>query len=242
MRVRDDWTWPVSGARVEATWTLPDGSTQNVSTASGHGGLAVFEVKKARRGTYTLTIDNVSLNGYTFDPGNSLLSASIMKPKQGRVSPLERLGTLSSPFSMRKSPLKSAAHRSFGTAVGSCLRPAWKPRFSDPRRLPDSRVALALKIAGPWSTPGMQAIRLLLWVVRGSIVEQILGRQSTKQITQLQVVAIRTTSLCRHVVGSTPRKGERGSPDRHDELGAFAEPTTQNERLVVSPVGQVNSA
>jgi hypothetical protein len=29
---------------VEATWTLPDDSTQNVSTTSGYGGLAFFEV------------------------------------------------------------------------------------------------------------------------------------------------------------------------------------------------------
>jgi len=81
VRVEDDLARAVSGAHVEATWTLPDNSTRTVSATTSGFGLTSFELKKARRGTYTLTIDNVVLDGYAFDSENSVLTASILKSK-----------------------------------------------------------------------------------------------------------------------------------------------------------------
>ena len=81
VRVLDDRAWSVSGALIEATWTLPDGSTQIVNATTEYGGWARLDLNKARRGQYTLTIDNVALDDHTFDPDNSVLSAGIVKRK-----------------------------------------------------------------------------------------------------------------------------------------------------------------
>jgi hypothetical protein len=81
VRILDDRAWSVSGALIEATWTLPDGSTRTVNATTEYGGWARLDLNKARRGQYTLTIDNVALEDHTFDPDNSVLSASIVKQK-----------------------------------------------------------------------------------------------------------------------------------------------------------------
>jgi hypothetical protein len=79
VRVLNDLNWRVRGAEVFATWTLPDGSTQSVQGTTDSFGLAMFVVNKARKGTYTLTIDNVVVEDHPFDAENSVLSASIFK-------------------------------------------------------------------------------------------------------------------------------------------------------------------
>ena len=81
VRILDDRGWAASGALVEATWTLPDGSTTTINATTEYGGWARLDLNKARRGQYTLTIDNVALDDHTFDPGNSVLSAGIVKQK-----------------------------------------------------------------------------------------------------------------------------------------------------------------
>jgi hypothetical protein len=81
VRVLDDRGWSASGALIEATWTLPDGSTRIVNATTEYGGWARLDLNKARRGQYTLMIDNVTLDDHSFDPGNSVLSASIVKQK-----------------------------------------------------------------------------------------------------------------------------------------------------------------
>jgi hypothetical protein len=81
VRILDDRDWSVSGALVEATWTLPDGSTRIINATTEYGGWARLDLNKARRGKYTLTVDNVELDDHTFDPDNSVLSASIVKKK-----------------------------------------------------------------------------------------------------------------------------------------------------------------
>lgn len=65
-----------SGADVDATWTLPDGSQVPVSGTSSSYGDVYFEFDKARRGTYTFTVDNVDFEDFRFDTDNSILSAS----------------------------------------------------------------------------------------------------------------------------------------------------------------------
>lgn len=81
VRILDDRGWAASGALVEATWTLPDGSTRTINATTEYGGWTRLDLNKAHRGQYTLTIDNVTLDDHMFDPGNSVLSASIVKRK-----------------------------------------------------------------------------------------------------------------------------------------------------------------
>ena len=81
VRVLNDLNWKVRGAEVYATWTLPDGSTWSVQETTDSFGLAMFEINKARKGTYTLTIDDVVVEDHPFDTDNSILSASIFKKR-----------------------------------------------------------------------------------------------------------------------------------------------------------------
>lgn len=81
VRVLNDRNWRVRGAEVFATWTLPDGSTRSVQGTTDSFGLAVFEVNKARKGIYTLTIDDVVVEDHPFDTEKSVLSASIFKKR-----------------------------------------------------------------------------------------------------------------------------------------------------------------
>ena len=79
VRVLNDLNWKMRGAEVYATWTLPDGSTRLVGGTTDSFGLVQFVVNKARKGTYTLTIDDVVVEDHPFDIENSDLSASIFK-------------------------------------------------------------------------------------------------------------------------------------------------------------------
>jgi hypothetical protein len=81
VRVLNDLNWRVRGAEVYATWTLRDGTTQAVQGTTDSFGLVVFVVNKARKGTYTLTIDDVVVEDHPFDSDNSVLSASIVKKR-----------------------------------------------------------------------------------------------------------------------------------------------------------------
>lgn len=69
----------LTGAAVSVIWTLPDGTTvTDIASVSGRG-TARFNLSDNGPGTYLLSIADVSLNGYTFDPDNSMLSRSIVK-------------------------------------------------------------------------------------------------------------------------------------------------------------------
>jgi len=80
VQVLDELDQVVSGAAVQATWTMTNGKQQSVSGQTDGSGAVEFRLNKAnRRGTYTITIDNVALSGFEFDAENSVLSASINK-------------------------------------------------------------------------------------------------------------------------------------------------------------------
>ena len=68
----------VSGAVVSATWTKPGGATVTQTATTGSSGIARFSTTGGR-GTYTLTVGNISKTGYTFDAANSVLTKSIAK-------------------------------------------------------------------------------------------------------------------------------------------------------------------
>ena len=80
VQVLDELDQAAAGATVQATWTLPNGSRQSVSGQTNGSGAVVLKLNNARRrGIYTLRIDDVLLDGFNFDAGNSVLSASITK-------------------------------------------------------------------------------------------------------------------------------------------------------------------
>jgi PKD repeat protein len=68
----------VSGATVAITWKLPNGSTKTATATTNSSGVATFTVKSGR-GTYKLTVNNLTKTGYTFDAANSVLTKSITK-------------------------------------------------------------------------------------------------------------------------------------------------------------------
>jgi hypothetical protein len=72
--VLDENRNPVSGATVNATWTLGDGSMVDVSATTGGSGEAKFS-QSGDGGLYWLEITDIALTGYVFDPDHSLLVA-----------------------------------------------------------------------------------------------------------------------------------------------------------------------
>jgi hypothetical protein len=76
--LKDENGVSISGAAVAVSWSLPDGTTQNQTTNSSGTGVAKFSTS-GRRGTYTLTVNNITKSGYTFDRSNSVLSKTIVK-------------------------------------------------------------------------------------------------------------------------------------------------------------------
>ncbi len=76
--IKDALGKAVSGARVAAQWTLPDGSTRLVYANTDFQGRARFSTSGGR-GTYTLTIISVTKTGYFFDTLTSILTQSITK-------------------------------------------------------------------------------------------------------------------------------------------------------------------
>lgn len=76
VHVDDENGQPAPEANVLATWIYPDGTTQAMEDLTASTGVAYFEILDAPRGTLTLRIDDVVLDGYRFDRDNSVLSAS----------------------------------------------------------------------------------------------------------------------------------------------------------------------
>ncbi|MCS6845996.1 MAG: PKD domain-containing protein, partial [Caldilineales bacterium] len=66
----------VRSATVFVTWTKPDGSTVNQSATTNTQGRASFSTS-GPPGLYTLRVTNITRSGWTFDPANSVLQASI---------------------------------------------------------------------------------------------------------------------------------------------------------------------
>jgi hypothetical protein len=76
--VKDQSGEAVQNATVYVTWTLPNGTTVNQTDPTASGGSARFTVK-SDRGTYVLTVNNITKSGYSFDATNSELSKSITR-------------------------------------------------------------------------------------------------------------------------------------------------------------------
>jgi hypothetical protein len=77
--IKDENGAAVPSAAVSAHWDLPGGNVIDQTKTTDASGAATFRVKGGP-GTYTITITDVTLAGYTFDPLNStILSKSITK-------------------------------------------------------------------------------------------------------------------------------------------------------------------
>jgi hypothetical protein len=76
--VKDSGGKAIQNANVAIRWTLPNGSTKTMSATTNSLGQAKFSLSSTR-GTYTLTVTNVSKAGYLFDAAGSILSKSITK-------------------------------------------------------------------------------------------------------------------------------------------------------------------
>jgi hypothetical protein len=76
--VQDGSGAAVPDASVVMRWTLPDGTTRVATVTTGSTGHSIAKVA-GRRGTYTLTITDVSKTGYVFDAGAGVLTKSITR-------------------------------------------------------------------------------------------------------------------------------------------------------------------
>jgi hypothetical protein len=79
VKIIDENGAAIPGAAVSAHWDLPGGRTKDQTKNTDASGSVTFRVNGGA-GTYTITITDVTLAGYTFDPDNSeILSNNITK-------------------------------------------------------------------------------------------------------------------------------------------------------------------
>jgi Tol biopolymer transport system component len=77
IRVKDENSLAVQGALVSIRWTL-NGKTKTAQKITDANGNVSFQLK-GPHGTYTLTVTNITKQGYTFDPGVGVITKSITK-------------------------------------------------------------------------------------------------------------------------------------------------------------------
>jgi hypothetical protein len=75
--VKDGNGIAVSGATTFVTWNVPSGGTITQTATTNTKGQAAFTVTDLR-GSYTLTVTNLTKTGYTLDPANSVLTKIII--------------------------------------------------------------------------------------------------------------------------------------------------------------------
>lgn len=68
---------PVAGASVIVTWTYPRGTVWTVEEVTSTTGYAFFEIYDAHPGVWSLTVEDVLLDGHPLDSANSVMSAAI---------------------------------------------------------------------------------------------------------------------------------------------------------------------
>jgi hypothetical protein len=67
-----------TSAAIVGRWPLRRSGSNGTDTQNQTASTATFSTKSGR-GTYTLTVTNISKTGYTFDPANSSLTKSVTK-------------------------------------------------------------------------------------------------------------------------------------------------------------------
>jgi len=76
VQIHDENGSSVSGVSVDATWTLPDGSTVGQTLSTNRRGKARLSVPVAGPGDYTVAVNDATLAGYTFVVDGSVLTAT----------------------------------------------------------------------------------------------------------------------------------------------------------------------
>lgn len=76
VNVQNEQNQAVPDAIVYVTWTFADGSQLSVNARTDSSGAVEFNIYEVYRGLYTLTIDNVLVYNYEFDPDAGILSAT----------------------------------------------------------------------------------------------------------------------------------------------------------------------
>jgi hypothetical protein len=66
--IYDDSSSPVTGATVYMNITYPDESNQPVSAMTNGNGIATYQISRPPKGTYTVTVTNVTHDTLTYDP------------------------------------------------------------------------------------------------------------------------------------------------------------------------------
>ena len=79
VKVRDETAAAMPFALVVVRWTRPNGSTRDFNVWTNQNGVATTTVQ-GRRGLYTVTIVNLALSQYVFDPTHGVLQKSITVP------------------------------------------------------------------------------------------------------------------------------------------------------------------
>jgi PKD repeat protein len=76
--VRDAANTAVSGVTVNVIWRKPDGTSVTQTATTGSSGTVSFSTS-GNRGTYTMTVTNITKSSYTFNSAGSVLTKSITK-------------------------------------------------------------------------------------------------------------------------------------------------------------------
>jgi len=76
--IQDETTAPMQDTEVSATWTLPDGTTQDDTRKTDNTGVVKFPITGGN-GKYVLTINDITKKDFAFDQQQSTLSQSIVK-------------------------------------------------------------------------------------------------------------------------------------------------------------------
>ena len=75
--VRDENGSPITQALVVVRWTGPEGNSDDYYAYTRSKGVARFLLARGQPGVYTLSVVNIVLSGYTFNPSRSVLTKSI---------------------------------------------------------------------------------------------------------------------------------------------------------------------
>lgn len=66
--IYDDAGSPVTGANVYMDITYPDGSVHHVSAVTNGNGIAIYQIRRPAKGTYSVTVTNLTHDTLTYDP------------------------------------------------------------------------------------------------------------------------------------------------------------------------------
>lgn len=75
---KDDRGGRVAGAVVSVSWTMPDGTTAARSAVTNRRGKAKISTAASSPGVYTVTVDDITATGLTFDADAGVLTTSLV--------------------------------------------------------------------------------------------------------------------------------------------------------------------